>query len=81
MRMVVKNHQMPATMRDDAAFGSRSDLLITTRGRIGTGIIALKQESSSRLIRYYRDILKVSTVFLSGLWASPLLLFSAQILA
>ena len=27
------------------------------------------------------DALKVSTVFLSGLWASPLLLFSAQILA
>ena len=26
MRMVVKNHQIPETMRVDAAFGSRSEL-------------------------------------------------------
>ena len=34
MRMVVKNHQMPATMRDEAAFGFRSELLVATKGRI-----------------------------------------------
>ena len=35
----------------------------------------------SRILRYCRDVLKVSTVFQSGLWAPPLLLLSAQILA
>ena len=49
------------------------------KGFQGADILALKQDS--RIIRYYRDVLKVSTVFLSYLWVSPLLLFSAQILA
>ena len=42
-------------------------------------ISALMHES--RIIRYCWDVFKVSTVFLSGLLVSPLLLFSAQILA
>ena len=42
-------------------------------------LLALKQES--RIIRYCRGVLKVSTVFLSSLRASPRLLFSAQIMA
>ena len=44
-----------------------------------TEVLALKHES--RIIIYCWDVFKVSTVFLSGLWVSPLLLFSAQILA
>ena len=35
----------------------------------------------SGILRYYWDALKVSTAFLSGVWASPLPTFSAQILA
>ena len=35
----------------------------------------------SRILRYCRDVLKVSTVFLFGLMGSPVLLFSAHILA
>ena len=35
----------------------------------------------SRILRSCWDVLKVSAVFLSGLWALPILLFSAQILA
>ena len=42
-------------------------------------ILALKLES--RIHRHFWDVLKVSTVSLSGLWPSPLLLSSAQILA
>ena len=41
-------------------------------------VFAPKHES--RILRHCWDILKVSTVFLSDLWALPLL-FSAQILA
>ena len=56
--------------------------LAINQGRVScllSDILALKQESS--FIRYCWDVLKVSTVFLPGLWASPPLLFSAQILA
>ena len=41
--------------------------------------LSLFDESNS--LGHYWDILRVSPVFLSGLWASPLFLFSAQILA
>ena len=42
-------------------------------------ILALKHVSM--IIRFCRDVLKVSAVFLSSLRASPHLLFSARILA
>ena len=40
------------------------------------GLSRLSDESNSSA--HCRDVLKASTVFQSGLWASPLLLFSAQ---
>ena len=46
---------------------------------LSSDILALKQES--RIVRKFRDVSKVSTVFLSGSLALPLLLFSVQILA
>ena len=42
-------------------------------------VLALKHES--RIIWHFWDVSKVSTVFLSGLGALPVLLFSAQIMA
>ena len=46
------------------------------RGGKGKFILALKHES--RIVRYCRDLFKVSTVFLTGLWASPHPLFSVH---
>ena len=42
-----------------------------------TDILTLEHESG--ILRHCWDVLKVSTVFLSGLWASPLFLFSAEL--
>ena len=41
----------------------------------------LTQKHENRILRHCWHVLKVGTVFLSDLWVSPLLLFSAQILA
>ena len=43
------------------------------------GFFSLSDERNS--MAHCWDVLKVSTVFMSGLWVSPLLLFSAQIRA
>ena len=51
----------------------------TNRALSAPDILALKHVC--RVIRYCWAVLKVSTVFMSGLWASLRLLFSAQILA
>ena len=44
-----------------------------------TGLLSLSDESN--ISAHCRDVLKVSTVFLTSLWVTPLLLFSSQILA
>ena len=48
-------------------------------GRRRAEVLILKYES--RILRHCCNVLKVSTVFFSGLWVSPRLLLSAQILA
>ena len=67
----------PTTQRSARRSSCDDDCYVVFRTLLA-GLLSPSDESSS--LARCRDVLNVSTVFLSGLWASPLLLFSAQML-
>ena len=73
---ITRNWEMTGTFLPNPMDGEGTQFV---PGRRQAGLLSLSNVSN--ILAHCWDVLEVSTIFLSGLWASPLLLLGAQIQA